>query len=44
MATEWYYARGGRQNGPVTEDQLRDLARTGGLRGDDLVWNASMSD
>lgn len=40
--TEWFYARDGRQSGPVTFAQLLELARNGGLAGSDLVWNASM--
>jgi hypothetical protein len=43
--TEWYYARGGQQNGPVSFEQLAELARTGGLNPmKDLVWTASMKD
>ena len=43
--TEWYYARGGQQAGPVSFDQLVDLAKSGGLDPvKDLVWNASMKD
>lgn len=43
--TEWFYARGGQQNGPVTLEQLRDLAKGGGLDPvKDLVWNATMKD
>ena len=41
--TEWFYARDGRQNGPVTFEQLVELARTGGLDAiKDSVWNSSM--
>jgi uncharacterized membrane protein len=41
--TEWFYARGGQQNGPVTFEQLIELANGGGLNAmNDLVWNASM--
>ncbi|MGH8050954.1 MAG: DUF4339 domain-containing protein, partial [Arenimonas sp.] len=40
--TEWFYARDGRQSGPVTFAQLLELAGNGGLAGNDLVWNASM--
>lgn len=40
---EWFYARGGQQSGPVTLDQLSELARGGGLDPEkDLVWNGSM--
>lgn len=41
---EWFYARGGQQNGPVTFDQLKGLARSGGLDAKDLVWTSSMKD
>jgi GYF domain 2 len=41
--TEWFYARGGQQNGPVTFEQLVDIASKGGLDAiNDQVWNASM--
>lgn len=42
VMTEWFYARAGQQNGPVTFEQLVELARSGGLTGNDQVWNASM--
>lgn len=42
--SEWFYARGGQQNGPVTFDQLKELARGGGLVTKDLVWTSSMKD
>jgi hypothetical protein len=43
--TEWFYARGGQQKGPVSYEQLSELARSGGLSAEsDLVWNASMKD
>lgn len=43
--SEWYYARGGQQSGPVTFEQLVALARSGGLDpAKDLVWSASMKD
>lgn len=42
---EWYYARGGQQSGPVTWEQLGEIARTGGLDpAKDLVWTASLKD
>ncbi len=44
MNTEWFYARGGQQSGPVTFDQLKELARSGGLDAKDLVWTSSMKD
>ena len=42
---EWYFARGGQQNGPVTFQQLKDIARGGGLDPkNDLVWTSTMKD
>src|SRR5438270_4343272 len=38
MGKRWYYARGGQKAGPVTSEQLRDLASSGALRPSDLVW------
>ncbi len=35
---DWYYARDGKPCGPVTEAQLKELARAGTLRPQDLVW------
>lgn len=41
--TEWFYARDGQQNGPVSFEQLVELAGNGGLDPKlDQVWNASM--
>lgn len=43
--SEWYYARGGQQSGPVTFEQLGSLARSGGLDATkDLVWTSTMKD
>ncbi|MEI6178144.1 MAG: GYF domain-containing protein [Verrucomicrobiota bacterium] len=43
--SEWYYARGGQQCGPVTFEQLASLARSGGLDATkDLVWTSTMKD
>lgn len=42
---EWYYAKDGKQNGPVGFNQLVALARNGGLDPvKDLVWNSTMKD
>lgn len=40
--TSWFYTRGNRQNGPVSFEQLANLAHTGDLEPHDLVWNTSM--
>jgi hypothetical protein len=43
--TEWYYARTGKQSGPVSFEQLAGIARSGGLDPlKDLVWTAAMKD
>jgi hypothetical protein len=43
--SEWYYARGGQQNGPVSFETLVELARRGELDPlKDLVWTARMKD
>ncbi len=43
--SEWYYARGGKQSGPVSFDQLVAIARTGELDPlRDLVWTSTMKD
>jgi hypothetical protein len=43
--TEWYYARGGQQTGPVSFEQLTEIARSGGLDPlKDLVWTSTMKD
>ena len=38
----WYYARDGRQAGPVGEHALRQLVASGEVRGGDLVWTDGM--
>ncbi|MCX6867921.1 MAG: DUF4339 domain-containing protein [Verrucomicrobia bacterium] len=43
--TEWYYACGGQQSGPVTFEQLGEIARSGGFDPmKDLVWTSTMKD
>ncbi len=39
----WYYAIGSQQQGPVTEEQLRALAKDGGVTADTLVWCDGMA-
>jgi serine/threonine protein phosphatase PrpC len=38
MLDRWYYTHGGQTLGPVTAAQLRQLAGSGGLSPDDLLW------
>jgi uncharacterized membrane protein len=43
--TEWYYASGGKQNGPVSFEQLVEVAKSGNLNPTkDLVWTSTMKD
>lgn len=43
--TQWYYARDGQQSGPVTFEQLGEIARSGVLDPmKDLVWTSTMKD
>ena len=39
---EWYYAEGDRQCGPVSENELQQLATAGRVHGDSLVWREGM--
>ena len=41
---EWYYAKNGQQQGPVSEGSLQDLFQNGTIQGGDLVWNESLTD
>jgi hypothetical protein len=43
-ATEWYYARNNRQEGPVEVDVVRGMLASGELRPTDLVWTSGMPD
>lgn len=44
MTNSWYYVTGNQRNGPVSDDQLRQLAASRRLRPDDLVWKDGMAD
>src|SRR6185503_19770758 len=39
----WFYAEGARQCGPVTEEQLEELAREGEVQPGSLVWREGMA-
>ena len=41
-SAEWYYAKGGTRYGPVSMDQLKELAARGRLGPDDLVWREGL--
>ena len=38
----WYYTKGGRQTGPMSEDDLRRLVAKGDVEADDLIWRDGM--
>ena len=39
---EWYYARGGQQQGPVEAHVVQEMIRSGQLHPSDLVWQQGM--
>jgi hypothetical protein len=39
----WFFATDGRQHGPYSEDQFRDLIGKGGIRPDTYVWSEGMA-
>ncbi len=41
---EWHYHQGGQQYGPVTFQQLQQMAQSGQLNPTDLVWSESLPD
>ena len=40
--SEWYYARGGQQAGPVSTHALLEMARSGQVSREDLVWREGL--
>jgi len=43
MATAWYYAQRGQQEGPVSEQELLQLASSGELKPTDYLWRPGLS-
>jgi uncharacterized RDD family membrane protein YckC len=41
---DWFYAQGGQQVGPVTESRLTELAHSGDVSPDTLVWHSGMAE
>lgn len=41
--TEWWYAEGNEQKGPVSLEQIRELGSTGVIQADTLVWHSGMA-
>lgn len=44
MSTQWYVNRNGKQEGPMTGAQLKQLADNKQLQPDDLVWKEGLAD
>src|SRR6266498_2716786 len=44
MATEWYYTTNKQQMGPVSWNELRELAEVGILKPHDMVWCDGMDE
>ena len=44
MSANWHYSKGGERHGPITEEQLRELAASGQLQASDLVWQQGMKE
>jgi hypothetical protein len=42
--TQWYFARGGQQQGPVSLDALRQMLASSQISSADLVWSEGMAD
>lgn len=38
MSHEWYYTAGGKESGPTTSEQLKELAASGQLQRTDPIW------
>jgi len=43
MADQWYYAHQGQQSGPVSTEQLKQLAASGQIQASDLLWKQGMA-
>lgn len=43
VTDQWHYAQKGQQQGPITFQQLKQLAGTGAIQPVDFVWTAGMS-
>ncbi len=41
---EWYYARGGKQVGPISAVELKQKALSGEIRPDDLIWKEGLAE
>ena len=44
MSQQWYWCRGGQRFGPVSREELSNLAASGQVQPTDLVWCQGMAD
>lgn len=44
MDTEWYYADGNQQKGPISQNELQQLASEGKIADETLVWQKGMAE
>lgn len=44
MAAQWHYSKGGERHGPVSSEQLKQLAASGQIQPTDLVWRDGMAE
>ncbi len=44
MSQKWYYTKDGERQGPVSHQQLKQLATSGDLQPTDLIWKEGMAD
>ena len=44
MASKWFYSQDGVRRGPVSSTELRQLAREGVLKPQDLLWKEGMAE
>jgi len=44
MADQWYYTRQGQRFGPLSTEQMRQLAQAGQLQQTDLVWTEGITE
>ena len=44
MANQWHYTKGDERIGPVSSDDLKQLAASGELKPDDLIWKDGLED
>ena len=44
MSDQWYDTQGGKNKGPVSTEELKELARSGHVQASDMVWKEGMAE